>query len=155
MNPHIHEVHEKKHQVFLNEGRRDPFTKEKIKAGDRIVFCAKCKSAFLHSSWEAMRGKHCKQTETLIEFPHPPRFYYTAKLRPPTSSVPKTPAPGTSSSSSSKTQSSSSSSSSDSSTESPRDLLLGCLFLIVCFGLLVFFVWWVLSAFFSWVSSFF
>ena len=151
MSPHIHEVNERKHQVFLNEGRRDPFTKQKIKAGDRIVFCAKCKSAFLHSSWKAMKGKHCRQTETLIEFPHPPRFYYTTKLRPPASSVPNTRAPRASSSSSSQTQSSSS----DSSTESPRDLLLGCLFIIVCFGLLVLCVWWILSAFFSWISSFF
>jgi len=81
MNPHIHEVNERRHQAFLSEGRKDPFTKEKIKAGDRIVFCAVCKSAFLHSSWEAMRGRHCEQTETLTEFPHTLRLGDVTKLR--------------------------------------------------------------------------
>lgn len=81
MSPHIHEVNESRHGKFLSEGRRDPFTKEKLKAGDRIVFCAGCKSAFLHSSWEAMRGKHCNQTETLAEFPDIPRLGNVAKLQ--------------------------------------------------------------------------
>ncbi len=81
MNPHIHDVNESRHQAFLSEGRKDPFTQEKIKAGDRIVFCAGCKSAFLHSSWEAMRGRHCEQTETLTEFPHTLRLGDVTKLQ--------------------------------------------------------------------------
>ena len=81
MSVHIHEVNESRHRTFLSEGRRDPFTKEQIKAGDRIVFCAGCKSAFLHSSWEAMRGRHCNQTETLAEFPYTPRLGDVTKLQ--------------------------------------------------------------------------
>lgn len=65
---HIHTVDPIKHNAFLREERKDPFTKEKIKAGDRIVFCAKCKSAFLYSSWQLMQSKHCKQQNTLSEF---------------------------------------------------------------------------------------
>ncbi|NES18649.1 MAG: hypothetical protein F6K41_06890 [Symploca sp. SIO3E6] len=80
MSVHIHEVNEGRHERFLREGRRDPFTKETLKHGDRVVFCARCKSAFLESSWEAMRGRHCDQTETLAEFPHTPRLGDTTKL---------------------------------------------------------------------------
>lgn len=81
MSVHIHEVNENRQEKFLSEGRKDPFTKDKLKAGDRIVFCAGCKSAFLHSSWEAMRGRHCNQTETLAEFPHTPRLGDITKLQ--------------------------------------------------------------------------
>lgn len=65
----IHTVEEKKHKNFLKEERKDPFTKQKIKAGDQIVFCAKCKSVFLVSSWNAIGGEHCNQIETLQRFP--------------------------------------------------------------------------------------
>lgn len=65
----IHTVEEKKHKIFLKEERRDPFTKQKIKAGDQIVFCAKCKSVFLVSSWNTIGDKHCNQIETLQRFP--------------------------------------------------------------------------------------
>lgn len=81
MSVHIHEVNESRNRTFLSEGRKDPFTKEKIKAGDRIVFCAGCKSAFLHSSWEAIRGRHCDQTETLADFPYTPRLGDVTKLQ--------------------------------------------------------------------------
>jgi len=39
-----------------------------IRHGDRIVFCAGCKSAFLHSSWQAMGNKHCNQYGTISNF---------------------------------------------------------------------------------------
>ncbi|MEH2165133.1 MAG: hypothetical protein V7K41_00315 [Nostoc sp.] len=65
---HIYEVDQTKHSTFLSEERRDPFTKERIKHGDRIVFCTGCKSAFIYSSWQAMGGKHCNQYDTLSEF---------------------------------------------------------------------------------------
>ncbi len=65
---YIHEVDQTKHSTFLNERRVDPFTKERIKHGDRIVFCGGCKSAFIYSSWQGMGGKHCNQYETVSEF---------------------------------------------------------------------------------------
>lgn len=68
MAPHIHTVDPVQHERFLSEQRKDPFTKEEIKAGDRIVFCANCKSAFLYDSWQLMQGRHCNQQDTLREF---------------------------------------------------------------------------------------
>jgi hypothetical protein len=53
----------------LLEKRKDPFTKEAFKAGDPIVFCAVCKSAFLIDSWHSMMAKHCDQQQTLSTFP--------------------------------------------------------------------------------------
>ena len=70
MTVHIHLIDKEKHKKFLTEERKDPFTQERIKASDRIVFCAgKCQCAFLLASWEAMERKHCNQTQTLKAFP--------------------------------------------------------------------------------------
>ena len=64
----IHTVDPVEHERFLNERRRDTYTKDLIRAGDTIVFCAGCESAFLHSSWQLMQGRHCNQQDTLHEF---------------------------------------------------------------------------------------
>jgi hypothetical protein len=58
-----------KHARFLQEQRHDPITGEKFHAGDRIVFCASCKLAFLEDSWNYLGGIHCTQSETLSAFP--------------------------------------------------------------------------------------
>ena len=63
-----HTVNLIEHERFISEHRRDPFTKDLIRAGDTIVFCAGCKSAFLHDSWQLMQGRHCNQQDTLREF---------------------------------------------------------------------------------------
>ena len=69
MNSHIHTIDVNQHREFLNERRKDPFSKQELKAGDHIIFCAGCRSAFLISSWEAMGNRHrdCSD-ETLAEF---------------------------------------------------------------------------------------
>ena len=72
---HTHTIDERKHGEFLKEERHDPFIGERIKVGDEIVFCAKCKSAYLLSSWKIMADKNakcckdCDHTKTLKEFP--------------------------------------------------------------------------------------
>jgi len=81
MSVYRHTVDRSSHREFLGEGRKDPYTQDQIKAGDEIVFCAGCKSAFLYSSWEAMGGRHCNQTETLAEFPDAPRLGNVKKLQ--------------------------------------------------------------------------
>lgn len=58
-----------KQSVFLKENRQDPITGDEFCLGDKVVFCASCKSAFLADSWEYMGGKHCGQTRTLNKFP--------------------------------------------------------------------------------------
>jgi hypothetical protein len=68
-------INERKHGKFLKEERHDPLTGERIKVGDEIVFCAKCKIAYLLSSWKVMADKNakcckdCDHTKTLKEFP--------------------------------------------------------------------------------------
>ncbi|MEM6298782.1 MAG: hypothetical protein AAF740_08860 [Bacteroidota bacterium] len=66
---HAHRIDTEKHASFLSEERHDPITGEKIIAGDEVVFCAACKSAFLMDSWTYLEGKHCGQKLTLSAFP--------------------------------------------------------------------------------------
>jgi hypothetical protein len=40
-----------------------------LQAGDEVVFCARCRSAFLKDSWEYLGKKHCEQRRTLQEVP--------------------------------------------------------------------------------------
>ncbi len=65
---YTHTVDRRFHAAFLNQGRHDPITGEKLKHGDTVVFCAVCKSAFLKDSWEYSEG-HCDQNNTLSQFP--------------------------------------------------------------------------------------
>ncbi|WP_291725319.1 hypothetical protein [Bernardetia sp.] len=69
MPTHKINLHSKEHQDFLAQNRKDPITGDTILAGDEVVFCAGCKSVFLKDTWEYLRGQHCEQNETLIEFP--------------------------------------------------------------------------------------
>ncbi|WP_338812837.1 hypothetical protein V9L05_15900 [Bernardetia sp. Wsw4-3y2] len=66
---HIHKIHRQKHFDFLNENRQDPITGDLIVAGNEVVFCDECKSAFLKETWEYLGGKHCDSSKTLIDFP--------------------------------------------------------------------------------------
>ncbi len=66
---HVHKVEAHRHAKFLEEQREDPVTGDLIQAGDSVVFCAGCKSAFLADSWEYLGEQHCGDTETLTEFP--------------------------------------------------------------------------------------
>ena len=59
----------KKHTHFLEENRQDPITGDSFQLGDKIVFCAECKSAFLEESWEYMGAKHCNQRQTFYQIP--------------------------------------------------------------------------------------
>ncbi|MEM6297737.1 MAG: hypothetical protein AAF740_03510 [Bacteroidota bacterium] len=66
---HVHRLDKSKHKHFLSEGRIDPITGEKILAGDEIVICAACKSAFLRETWEYLGKQHCRQKHTVAEVP--------------------------------------------------------------------------------------
>jgi len=68
-----------KETFFLKENRQDPVTGDEFFVGDKIIFCASCKSAFLEDSWEYMGSKHCGQTFTLNKFP----VYSKLKLSKP------------------------------------------------------------------------
>ncbi|WP_338791946.1 hypothetical protein [Bernardetia sp. MNP-M8] len=59
----------KEHQNLLAQNRKDPITGDTILQGDRVVFCAICKSVFLSDTWEYLGKQHCEQSETLVEFP--------------------------------------------------------------------------------------
>ncbi len=69
---HIHHLNAKLHSHILQEQRFDPITGEVLKAGDEVVFCAVCQSAFLDESWNYIGGQHCNQSETL-SYPPTPR----------------------------------------------------------------------------------
>jgi len=63
--PHVHKIPE---NSPLTE-RHDPVTGDAFQAGDKVVFCANCHSAFLADSWKYMGGLHCKQSHTLKKIP--------------------------------------------------------------------------------------
>lgn len=65
MQYHVIMLDARQHASFLEQGRRDPVTKEEFKVGDRVVMCAACRSAFLEGSWRAIGRSHCGQERTL------------------------------------------------------------------------------------------
>ncbi|WP_027001206.1 RDD family protein [Hugenholtzia roseola] len=67
--PHVHQIDAYAQAHFLKEERQDPITGEAFVAGDSIVFCAACRSAFLLESWQYMGNQHCGQGQTLAQFP--------------------------------------------------------------------------------------
>jgi hypothetical protein len=67
--PHVHQIDAYKQAHFLKEERQDPITGEAFVAGDSVVFCAACKSAFLLESWQYLSSQHCGQGQTLTQFP--------------------------------------------------------------------------------------
>lgn len=73
----IHLIDASEHRAFLEQERIDPITGETIKAGDEVVFCAACKSAFLADSWNYLEEAHCGQSDTLREFPQPKSLSFT------------------------------------------------------------------------------
>lgn len=62
-----HTLQSNTHQKFLEEGRIDPITGERIQPGDEVVICAACKSAFLKESWEYIGERHCGQSQTIAQ----------------------------------------------------------------------------------------
>ena len=66
---YIHQLHPQKHEKFLTQERIDPITGDMLEAGDKIVLCAECKSAFHTDSWEYLGNRHCNQTSTLPAIP--------------------------------------------------------------------------------------
>ncbi len=80
---HTHIIQNPKHKEFLDENRSDPITGDDIKEGDEIVFCAACKSAFLHDTWLYLDKTHCNQTETLGKFPLSKKLEISGANRPP------------------------------------------------------------------------
>ncbi len=75
----IHHLDKTVDSEFLNQGRIDPITGEKIEEGHRIVICAACKSAFFIEIWEYLGENHCNQSETLTEIPKPKQLFLEAK----------------------------------------------------------------------------
>ena len=73
---HDHLLKERQHADFLSENRIDPITGDKIQAGNRIVICAACKSAFLEESWNYLRQQHCNQYGTLNKIPKTEKIYF-------------------------------------------------------------------------------
>ncbi|WP_291727456.1 RDD family protein [Bernardetia sp.] len=67
MNTHL--LHAEKHDKFLAQARIDPITGDTLEAGDKIVICAECKSAFHSDSWDYLGRRHCNQTRTLPAIP--------------------------------------------------------------------------------------
>jgi hypothetical protein len=65
MQYHVITLDARQHGSFLEQGRRDPVTKEEFKVGDRVVMCAACRSAFLEGSWRMLGRSHCGQERTL------------------------------------------------------------------------------------------
>ena len=66
---HIHQLDPQRHEKFLTQARIDPITGDALEAGDKIVLCAECKSAFHTDSWEYLGNRHCNQTNTLPAVP--------------------------------------------------------------------------------------
>jgi len=66
---HIFKLTGQRGETFLAQDRKDPITGDAFAAGDEVVFCAHCRSAFHISSWEYLGGKHCEQEKTLDAFP--------------------------------------------------------------------------------------
>lgn len=71
----VHTLNRNKHESFLADHRKDPYTKELLKTGDRIVICANCKTAYLESSWNAKGHcfaipKNCESSSTLRAVPN-------------------------------------------------------------------------------------
>lgn len=65
----IHQLDPQKHEKFLTQARIDPITGDTLEAGDTIVLCAECKSAFHSDSWAYLGNSHCNQTRTLPAIP--------------------------------------------------------------------------------------
>jgi hypothetical protein len=78
----IHILDSNTHRDFLAQQRRDPVTRELLKAGDRVVICAGCKSAFLADSWNALGGQHCNQSQTLRNIPDNELSYRFKRTNP-------------------------------------------------------------------------
>ncbi|WP_161626168.1 hypothetical protein [Hugenholtzia roseola] len=66
---HTHLIETEKHSDFLAQNRQDPITGDSIKAGDKVVFCAACKSVFLVETWQYLGEQHCGQSQTLEAIP--------------------------------------------------------------------------------------
>lgn len=65
--PNVHRLDATRHAGFLAEQRRDPITRRVLVAGDEVVVCAGCGSAFAVDSWSFLGGEHDGQSETLRE----------------------------------------------------------------------------------------
>ncbi len=66
---HIHQLDPQRHEKFLTQSRIDPITGDILEAGDKIVLCAECKSAFNADSWAYLGNRHCNQSNTLPAIP--------------------------------------------------------------------------------------
>ncbi len=74
-----HRLEAELHSEFLQQGRIDPITGEKIEKGHTVVICSACKSAFFIESWEYLGQTHCNQSETLVEIPKAKNMFLKAK----------------------------------------------------------------------------
>ncbi len=65
----IFKIDAENHAKFLSEERHDPVTGENLVAGDEIVICAACQTAFLLETWHYIGKTHCNQSNTLAYIP--------------------------------------------------------------------------------------
>ena len=68
-------VDRNKHESFLADHRQDPYTRQLIGVGDKIVICANCKTVYLESSWKikghcSINPKICESVNTLSSIPN-------------------------------------------------------------------------------------
>lgn len=85
---YVHTIDKNRHGYFLQQNRVDPLTREQIKHGDQVVFCAAsgCHSVFLLDSWESLEGKkHCNQSKTLNSIPSQPNRNFSSSPNQPSS----------------------------------------------------------------------
>ena len=68
MNPYRIRLDPQRHAAFLNEGRKDPVTKEPLSPGMVIVICAHDKVAFVADYWTGTCPL-CGGTQTLADVP--------------------------------------------------------------------------------------
>ncbi|MEM6299014.1 MAG: hypothetical protein AAF740_10040 [Bacteroidota bacterium] len=65
----VHTISHTDYADFLAQQREDPVTGDRIQAGDEVVFCTECKSAFLLDSWQYLGEQHCGQRNTMDSLP--------------------------------------------------------------------------------------
>ncbi|MGZ5445354.1 MAG: TonB family protein [Thermoanaerobaculia bacterium] len=77
----IHRLDATRHAAFLAEQRKDPVTRKPFHAGDEIVVCAACGSAFSVDSWNFLDGQHDGQSDTLRDIAEGPVTLRGRRLR--------------------------------------------------------------------------
>jgi hypothetical protein len=78
---HVHRLDATLNRAFLDEERRDPITGKRFVAGDDIVICAACGSAFAVDSWNFLGGTHDNQSATRRILQNSPSLDFNQRRR--------------------------------------------------------------------------